>query len=162
MSVVITIQQPLKNVQYLGCEYDRMSKEEKENTILPDSVFEDQYSDQKEHNYFELTSLKSISKNCKKNRFWKKIERMQLPYHVFETDYYTSHIVVTDTIKYRQGWFLKKRFFKKACTMYMTNKRSEMISFMKKYFDFRGERAVECYKTFVEVFEDGMIFECSW
>jgi len=44
----------------------------------------------------------------------------------------------------------------------MTNKKSEMISFMKQYFDFTDERARECFDTFVEKMEDGMLFSCCW
>ena len=163
MSVCLSIKKLLPDVKYLGTDFEKMSEEEREEFFLPEDVFKERYSDNKEHQFLDLTCEKIISKNCGKNRYWKKIKQMQLPYNTLTLNNgYTYHATTVDLIAYRQGWFLKNRFFKKNCTMYMTNKKSEMISFMKKYFDFTDPKAVECYQLFVKIFKDGMIFDCSF
>ena len=164
MSVCLYINKIIPNVEYIGTKYEKLNKEERKNIIdLPDEIFIEKFSDGKEHGYFNLTMAKSISKNCGKNRYWKKINKMNLPYNTITTTYgLTYHVTVVDKVVYRQGWFLKNRFFNKKCTMYMTNKKSEMISFMKQYFDFTDDRAKECYNTFIEKMEDGMLFSCDW
>lgn len=164
MSVCLSIIKVLPNVKYLGTDYEKLSKSERKNiTELPDELFIEKFSDNQAHSVIDLTLAKNISFNCGKNRYWKKIKKMNLPYNsVRFEEGFTYHAVTVDVIGYRQGWFLKKRFFHKNCTLYMTNKKSEMIGFMKKYFDFTNEKAIECYQTFIQIFEDGMLFQCAY
>ena len=122
MSVCLNIYKVVTDVQYLGTDYEKLklTKEERENIEeLPDEIFIEKFSDGKKHRYLDLTMHKWFSTSSGKNRYWKKIKKMNLPYNTIITTYgYTYHATVVASIVYRQGWFLKNRFFKKKCTSY--------------------------------------------
>lgn len=163
MSVCLSICKVVPNVKYDGTVFEKLPKEDRKDIeSLPDEMFEEKFSDGNVHQILDLTTCKSISMTNGKNRYWKKLRKMELPHNQVHTATYTYNAVVLDQITYRQGWFLKNRFFKKKVTMYCTNKKTEMIAFMKRYFDFTDHEAVECYQTFVNVFQYGMLFSCNW
>lgn len=79
-----------------------------------------------------------------------------------------------DVVQYRQGWFFTNKFFyhKKPTKCICTTKKG-MIDAMKKYIDFKDKypqsryyndkfKGVEAFNTFIEAWQDGMIFEMSW
>lgn len=79
-----------------------------------------------------------------------------------------------DVVQYRQGWFFTNKFFyhKKPTKCICTTKKG-MINAMKKYIDFKDKypqaryyddkfKGVEAFNTFIEAWQDGMIFEMSW
>ena len=97
------------------------------------------------------------------NRQRRKLKKfLNLP---SKTEYgITNRIIVVEHIAYRQGWFLKTRFFKKPYTTVVCTTKSEMESFFKKYIDYKNKdtRGKECVDLFRSKWEDGMIFICSW
>lgn len=79
-----------------------------------------------------------------------------------------------DVVQYRQGWFFTNKFFyhKKPTKCICTTKKG-MIDAMNKYIDFKDKypqaryyddkfKGVEAFNTFIEAWQDGMIFEMSW
>ncbi len=79
-----------------------------------------------------------------------------------------------EIVRYRQGWFFNRKFFykKKPSTCLCTTKKG-MISAMDKYLDFKDNYpqaryydnkylAEEAYRTFIEGWQDGYLFEMSW
>ena len=54
-------------------------------------------------------------------------------------------------------------FSKKVTTVICTTKQ-EMLHFFNQYIDYWGKdtRGKECVESFINAWEDGMIFECSF
>lgn len=67
---------------------------------------------------------------------------------------------------YRQGWFLKKNFFKHENTIYYAFTRKDMMRLLDKYISFStdDDRGPECYKAFEAIdFNEGKdFFELAW
>ena len=79
-----------------------------------------------------------------------------------------------EIIRYRQGWFFNEKFFyKKKPSICLCTTKKGMISAMDKYLDFKDKYpqaryydekhlAMEAYKTFIEGWQDGCLFEMAW
>lgn len=182
MSVVMYLSKPLYDVDYLGSKfdfatdedikrinelkfkYDMSESEEKE----WEEMFARKYSDNKNHSYIDISWyywVASLSKSNKAaKRYAKKLEK--LGYKVFTPKHSDAmKYIVVDEVAYRQGWFFKNNFFNRGATMYVGTTKEEMIWFFKKYVDFnnkRDNRATEAYNSFLNAWEDGMIFVCSF
>lgn len=63
---------------------------------------------------------------------------------------------------YKQGWYLKPRFFKKKFPFYYCSTKNNMEKFLDRYLDYRRPEAVECKKAFMDAWKDGMLFSCRW
>ena len=182
MSVVMYLSKPLYDIDYLGSKYDfatnedlkridelkfkcdMSEKEEKE----WEEMFKNKYSDNEKHSYIDISWFYWVASTSKSNkaaiRYAKKLER--LGYKVFTPKHSNAmKYITTNEILYRQGWFFKNNFFNKGATMYVATTKREMIWFFRKYVDFnnkRDNRAKEAYNAFMNAWEDGMIFICSF
>lgn len=152
-------------------EYEKLIKEidekysEDELEVKYNEVFNRKWPDNKEHSVIEFFKTSELNKKC--GRQWKRKRRKLEKFKHFYIP--TSHgityqAIAADLIAYRQGWFLKKRFFKKPLTEIICTTKSEMETFFKKYVDYKGEdkRGREFVETFRSAWKDGMIFVCSW
>lgn len=115
--------------------------------------------------WYEIMHTNSLPRSMKRgaNRQRRKLEKF--PHEPCEASYgITDNLIYVKDIAYRQGWFLKNRFFKKPYTTVVCTTRSEMESFFKKYIDYKNKdtRGKECVDLFRSKWEDGMIFICSW
>jgi len=127
---------------------------------------DDEWNDGKTHQKLNLTYLKALAKG-KKNRLSKMIQKIENQKDVYKIQYLNSKMssykyIAVDEVLYRQGWFLKKKFFKKVNWTHIYTTKEEMLGFFKRYIDFTDPRGAECAKVFLEAWKDGMIFECSW
>lgn len=182
MSATFHLYKVVDGVDFLGSRYDVATKKEREERDLmlrqdpenftDDDFYEVKYSDGKEHEYFDLTYYKALSKEWKPNTLFKQIKPLfNFPFTRLHTTWgWDYKAIVVDEVLYRQGWFLTKKWFKKNLTLFITTDKEKMIKFLKNNLDFsyryRGDDkycpADECLRAFSEAFEDGMIFECSF
>ena len=86
---------------------------------------------------------------------------------LYDDEFGKIQYIACDVVQYRQGWFFTNKFFyhKKPTTCICTTKKG-MINAMKKYIDFKyfddKYIGIEIFNTFIEAWEDGMIFKMSW
>ena len=101
---------------------------------------------------------RGLSRQCR------KLEKFEYFYAETQPGY-TEKLIPVNYIAYRQGWFLKKRFFKKPYAYIVCTTKSEMENFFKKYINYKDKndtRGKECVDTFRSKWKDGMIFICRW
>lgn len=173
MSVTLTLYKPNQDIEFLGCGWMKYSSKEWKklceewinnncaNAPSDEELFGNRWSDGGVHYYINVTERKSYLKNYRGGRrYLKRLFRIKSK--TFEHKYYPFQYIPVDIVQYRQGWFLKNRFFKKKFwTIYCTT-RKELESFFNKYINFREEWGEETVNTFLNSWEDGMIFECSF
>ena len=179
MSVTFHLYKLCDNIHYLGRKYDFATKDEKkrfnhlyylasiskEDDDWVDDFIKERYSDNLNHNYIEVTCFKKLSKMGSRYkgyyRLYRKLQNFNMDI-ISSTYGVTYKFIVVDKVVYRQGWFLKKKFFKKGTTCFIATNKKEMQNFFNKYLDFKDKRGIETYNTFLNKWEDGMIFEVSW
>lgn len=179
MSVTFHLLKPLLNVTYMGDFFDYMTYKEFLNNELINDIeianglndyenYEDFYSDQEKkkwsdnqkHEMFTIPNFYRGKKSCRSwKRLAKKFKNLNFKYFQRKCGETYKYIPVTEVLYY-QGWFLRKKFFKKECTCYITKNKYEMLTFLRKYLDFKDNYAVKVYNSFEEYWEDGLIFEC--
>lgn len=131
-----------------------------ENDKWLEEMYAKSFSDGKHHELFVLEEYTASLKHCReKHRTLKKI--ISLPWKSFHNDYYEFRYIVVDQVVYRQGWFLRKRFFNKKQWAVLCTSKKEIENFFKMYGD-KSDAAEEARNAFLNAFEDGMIFECSF
>lgn len=176
MSVCFSLYKVLPDVDLLGSKYDFASKEllEEKNNLLDskdldmdefhkimDDFYGMRFSDGLNHEYLDLVNW-SFGPKHKKNRSKnKKNVSNSFNVKVLPTSRGFAYKYLTvDRIAYRQGWFLKKRFFKKPYTIYIATTKEQMDNWFKKYLDVKGrdKRGIECYRKFMDSWEDDCIF----
>ena len=67
-----------------------------------------------------------------------------------------------DTVEYAQGWFFKKKFFNKEVTTVFCTTKKELQNFITQYVQCKNNEEREIINRFLNSWEDGMLFECSW
>jgi len=173
MSVCFHLMKPIINVEMLCSPYEKMKLKEykeleKEHPDMNDNIYNDLFDrdwrDGYKYDYIDISYYNSICKNNKKSRLKKQIEKLnKFCPKLLETRHgYTYKYIPVNHVLYYQGWNLKNRFFKKAVTIYICTTKEEMIGFLKKYLDFKNQKSKQLMKDFIDNWEDGMIFECSW
>ena len=120
---------------------------------------EKSFSDGKNHELVELDAKKAYLRQFRGGtRMLNRLQKFQSRH--FEVPYYRFNYLVLDQVEYRQGWFLKKRFFqKKFWTIYCTT-RKELEEFFKRYVNLNDEWGREARDAFLNAWEDGMLFAC--
>lgn len=121
------------------------------------------WTDGKTHDKIDMTYLTAC---FGKGRGWRRIKNRlnTLPIQTFNNGRYSLRYIPVDEVEYAQGWFFKKRFFKKEITFVICVTKQQMENFFKQYIDFNNEdtRGREAVDRFLNAWEDGMVFECSW
>lgn len=191
MSVTFHLYKPENNIKYLGnyldkCSYEQINDKnylynleislgapENNNPNyekLIHTFYEEQdkicWSDYKKHEMFNLTNFKYYSmKKNKISRSWKRNRHKlkNLNYQEYTNSRgETIHYIPVKEIAYRQGWFLKKRFFKKENTFVIATTKKDMMNFFKQYINYNSKdnRAKETVDFFNNHWCDGYIFLC--
>lgn len=122
------------------------------------------FSDGNIHEIFDKTYIKAIFKGKRGlSRLLKRLEKLNFKTFCNKNGY-TYKYIVLDEVLYRQGWFLKKRFFKKEITWCICTTKEQMISFFNQYINYTGSdtRGREAVEAFTNAWETGVIFECDW
>ena len=76
------------------------------------------------------------------------------PYKAYRYPY-----IVVEELCYAQGWFLTREFFRRDYTEFMTFTKESMIRLIHKYVE---SDKWHVFDSFVEQYEDGMIFIISF
>ena len=121
------------------------------------------WSDGVKHDKFDINYIKSLFDGSKKSwkRTYKKLKKFKFK-RFKDIDGTTHKYLSTGEVLYRQGWFLKKPFFKRDVYTVICVTKEQMNKFFSKYLDTSEERGLEAYKAFNDAWQDGYIFECSW
>ena len=177
MSVTFILYQPIN----LRCEpslYEKLNSKEYKKLIQEleskycgneldekiDEIFERSWPNGKIYSCIDFTNNSGLSSKC--GRAWKRERNKLEKFNYFYLTTYRGIVktIAADQILYRQGWFLKKRFFKKPLTEIVCTSKSELEYFFKKYIDLKNKdkRGLEVIEEFRKAWKDGMIFVCSW
>lgn len=176
MSVTFSLYK-VSEAEYLGSVFEAKTTEERDNEIrrrlnLPaDSDIEAtlqnacelvkaEWSDGAYHRMLDIADKHWMWKG---ERGWRRMDKRlkTLPTQVYKGHKY----VALDKVEYSQGWFLKKRFFKKRITTVYCVTKKQMMDFFKQYLDYSGDDclvAKDVMERFERAWKDGMLFECSW
>ena len=104
---------------------------------------------------FQLTNKKyhrALRRNMKRLKTFQK-KRYTTGYGV------TTVYIPVDEIMYDQGWFLKHKFFKRKVWTVICTTKKQLKKFAENYATKEGLRRIQ---AFIDNWEDGMIFRCSW
>lgn len=157
MSAIIILMKP---------DYDKLFKSF-------DAIYNWRY--EKENRMFMIKRDELLTfKGYKSYRRYKKLLD-KLNWNIMQDNMFGKmEYLACDVVQYRQGWFFTDKFFyhKKPTKCICTTKKG-MIDAMKKYIDFKDKypqsryyndkfKGVEAFNTFIEAWQDGMIFEMSW
>ena len=190
MSIVFNLYKVENDVEYTGCFLDNLNITAESIEDLSDKEIENlkafgynpsepssfgeamfnacksSFSDGKDHDMIQFNLIKSVFKTPKgkQQREWKpvctKLQNFNLKTFKDKHSTIIKYIVCTP-VQYAQGWFLKKRFFKRRSWRFYATTKKQMNNFFDRY----GNKSEQCYevrKLFNEKWEDGMLFECSW
>lgn len=127
-------------------------------------MIEASFSDGKKHDIFDKNCIKQIFKGTRGlNRLLNRLDGLNFKRLENENGYIYNYIVV-DEIVYRQGWFLKKKFFNKEITACICTTKKQMENFFKQYIDYNSNdtRGKEAAEAFLNAWEPGMLFKCVW
>lgn len=132
---------------------------------------------EKDYNFYDFIIKKDKLLYLKGYRAYHRYKKKlnELEWNIFYDDKGNKiEYLAFEIVRYRQGWFFNRKFFykKKPSTCICTSKRG-MIDAMNKYLDFKDQYpqsryfddkhlAMEAYKTFIEGWQDGYLFEMSW
>lgn len=121
-----------------------------------------EWEDKQGHDMLDLTYIKSIFK-AYNDKAWRRVRKKlsQFPSSVGHRKVTSRKVICADEMAYAQGWFFKRRFFKKKTTFVFCTTKKEMELFFKRYMD-NSEDSRKAQKYFLEKWEDGFIFECAW
>lgn len=122
------------------------------------------WSDGKEHDKIYVSILRST---YKKQRGWRRLNKRlsSIGTKTYMCNGIKMEYIAVDEVQYAQGWFFKNRFFNKEITSVFCVTKEQMINFFNKYIDFNSkadDRGRGAVRSFLEAWEDGMIFECAW
>lgn len=163
MSVTFHLYKVRDDIDYIKSPYENREARTIDNY---DTYYEHSFSDGDSHGILDISYFKSASrKHHKLARSAKRLIKpiKNLNYKLCSTKRgYAYKYVTVDEILYRQGWFLKKKFFEKDMTVVFCNSKEQMQRFFNKYIDRNTARGRECEKAFIDAFEPGMIFECAF
>lgn len=184
MSATFHLYKIRDDLQFIGTERDFASKEkvkEYEENIceLSDEQVNKFYSYRfktidgnifipNDTDYIDIIDIYNTASGYKKCKGYKRqLSKLEIfSCNVLHTKRgYTYRAIPVEEVLYRQGWFLKKKWFRKRCTYYVATTKQQLISFFKLNLDVKrydSERAIECMQTFIKYWEDGMIFVVSW
>jgi len=118
------------------------------------------WSDHQKHELFDISHYRVC---YKKTNGWKTLAD-KLNCFTIKNFLGLKRYLCLDQVAYAQGWFFKRRFFKKEITMVICVTKKQMINFFNRYIDYnshdtRGKESVEC---FLNAWENGMMFVCAW
>lgn len=119
------------------------------------------WSDKVKHTFFELNYYKSM---FEKKRSWKRTRNRLSKYDfkIFDNGMEKKKYLALDTVEYAQGWFFKKKFFNKEVTTVFCTTKKELQNFITQYVQCKNNEEREIINRFLNSWEDGMLFECSW
>lgn len=170
MSATFHLYKPRLDLTFLGCGWMQYSNQEwkhmcdywethKEGTPLYDTLFEGRWDDGQKHDWIDLTEQKRILLRYNGGKRMLK-HLMKYGYKVFHNKHYAFKYLAVDQIEYRQGWFLKQRFFDRDLTLCYCTSKLGLIRFFHRYVNLKDEWGKEAYHAFVDKWEDGMLFAC--
>lgn len=174
MSAVMTLYKP-EDVKITGHTFFDLEKDER-TKILEDydenNPMDFTWSDGQRHDYIDLLYYSWMARRSHQNfgkveRNWKKYFRRLSSNFNFQR-YNGNHIgypfliLPVEEVYYWQGRGLSHRFFKKRFTTYFATEKEQMVKFLNKHARPKNKYDIEAFRTFVDKWEDGMIFECSW
>lgn len=117
------------------------------------------WSDGVVHELIELNVYKSYLGHFKGGK--RMLNRIsKFPSKLFQNEHYKFKYLVMDEVEYRQGWFMKKRFFNRKFWTYYCTTRKEVEAFFKRYVNTNDEWGREAHEAFLNAWEDGMLFAC--
>lgn len=160
MSVTFHLYRVRDDVDYLGSPYDNKEERTDKND---DSYYVPRYSDGIIHTIIDYGYAKAMCTKRDMHRMLKPIR--DLNYKLFDNKQLgTVKYVVVDEVLYRQGWFLKKKFFDRKTTVIWCNSKEQMARFFDEYIDYnsKDKRGRECVRVFLNAYEPGMLFECAF
>lgn len=163
MSVTFSLYRIRDDVDYINSPYSNGDVRTPENT---EEYYKGKYTDNNKHDMIDISYVKSMCYKGKKlargaKRAIKPIKNLK--YKLCKTTRgYAYKYVTVDEVLYRQGWFLKKKFFNRELTFVFCNSKKQMQRFFNEYIDRSTERGKECEKAFMDAFQPGMIFECAF
>jgi hypothetical protein len=183
MSVVLSLYKAIPaEVTYVPCGFDRLSLSEvgargkledgwddTEPSKIVDGVYRDDFfdsrcSDGEYHECIDITYLRSLSRISRRDRrAWRRnFLRLQSFGHrqSILRNGLTRHIILVKPIVSLGCWCLKPKFFSKANTTVFCTTKKQMLSFFDRYG--KGERASDLGRYFSGLWDDGMLFECSY
>lgn len=112
------------------------------------------WSDKQEHYFFSWSYYQAInSKERGYRRLRNRIKKLKVKTYKPRGEQY----LCLDPVLYSQGWFFKKRFFKKKIFQNISATKEEMLNFLKQYCTDADE-----IERFSSLWEPGMVFVCSW
>lgn len=82
----------------------------------------------------------------------------------YQTAYGTQKVIPVDIIQYAQGWFFRKSFLDRKVSLYIGTTKKQMETFFHKYLKYNDKvhNVYEITRNFLDSWEDGMIFMCSF
>lgn len=119
------------------------------------------WSDNCQHDFLDLTYHKALFNG---NKGWKRLQKRLEKFNIKRFDDkrgYISKYLTVNPVKYAQGWFFKKRYFKKKNWVFFGTTKKEMDDFFKRYVKVT-EESEKIMEDFLNAWKDGMIFECSF
>ena len=121
------------------------------------------WSDSQSHDKIDISHLNACFKHA---RGWRRLRKRieGCPIKTFQNKRYTQRYIPVDEVEYAQGWFFKKKFFKKEITTVFCTTKKQMENFFNQYIDYNNadDRGKEAVCRFLNSWKDGMIFECAW
>lgn len=119
------------------------------------------WSDSTKHTFFDISYYKKLFRN---SRSWHRMEKRlsKFEYRIFDNKKEKKKYLTVDKIKYAQGWFFNKRFYKKKVTVVFCTTKRELENFFKQYVKCKTVEERKIINNFLNSWEDGMLFECSW
>lgn len=148
MSVIMELFKPVDDLTCIGED--------------PNNICEMIWSDGNYHPYVNFSNLRLI---YKKERFWNRIANKfdGLSANYCPDGYCKGNIIIPlDYVQIAQGWFFKKRYFKRKNWYNVCNTKRGMIDFFNRYIDYSMDGARDTVNRFIDSWEDGMIFICSF
>ena len=128
----------------------------------PDYISKMIWTDGKDHEYVNYSQFRVC---YKKQKFWHRIHDKFVGTwysHASEGINKGEIFIPFDTVEYAQGFFFKNRYFKRKDWLNVCNTKRGMIDFFNRYIDYSMDGSRETTNRFIDSWEDGMIFICSW
>ena len=173
MSVTFSLMKLCKDIGYTPSKYDLLDSREKRNLVkqlddyrddfeLFDNYFKEnftgKFSDGKEHSLFELFKFNFYSNRMKK--YYKYIKENYKDYLIFVDEKGNQHYsFVYDERCYKQGWFLKDKFFRRENSFFYAFTKEEMDKLLKCYVN--TDKYYE-FNNFRENFDNDTIFKLAF
>lgn len=177
-----------KDIKYLGMPYDQVKWSINDSSALDEleknlgyrenftneecwaweeDMKKRAWSDGKVHDMIDLVRIKGQYQFTSGSKPYRSFRRILERLNKFHFQFYQNKngqmykYIPVSRVCYRQGWFLKHRFFSRKPTHYICTTYEQMVRFFDKYFD-KSDHAKEAKQAFCEAWKPGMLFEVSF